>query len=314
MTTPTIYRSDDSSAPTISGTAGSLKAALKAILVDGYGSKSAAGWSEAYTGTNKSAFRQGGTDYYLRLDDSAAQMGRVVGYRTMSDVDTGTEPFPTAAQFSGGLYIRKSTTANSTARPWVCLASAKTFYLFILSSSASFAAYADTDGDVQMGFGKFRSVTASDANDGFLTASTDTSTSATGASTARQCVSSYNVATTNYLLGSYDQTTGAIQAFKKGCGAYLQNTYSGDSLTVRFPEHNRGSLVISRVGFMQTGTSVYRGYLPGLRGCAQPFHTAAFQQSRMSTLRGYGSASAASLFSVNVGTSQIFFDLTEDWD
>ena len=56
MAVPTVYRSDDASAPVITGTAGDLVMALDAILVNGYGAKSAAGWTIAYTGANKRAY------------------------------------------------------------------------------------------------------------------------------------------------------------------------------------------------------------------------------------------------------------------
>ncbi|MGE3907973.1 MAG: hypothetical protein AB7K36_01385, partial [Chloroflexota bacterium] len=57
MTTTRIYRSTDSGAPVLTGQAGSLLNLLDKCLVDGYGSKAAAGWSRPYTGTNKTAYR-----------------------------------------------------------------------------------------------------------------------------------------------------------------------------------------------------------------------------------------------------------------
>ena len=47
-----IYKSTDSGAPTLTGQAFSLISLLLACLVDGYGSKAAAGWTKPYTGTN----------------------------------------------------------------------------------------------------------------------------------------------------------------------------------------------------------------------------------------------------------------------
>lgn len=48
MTAPTIYRSDDPGAPVISDSRDGLYQILKACLIDGYGSKAAAGWSVVY--------------------------------------------------------------------------------------------------------------------------------------------------------------------------------------------------------------------------------------------------------------------------
>lgn len=73
-------------------------------------------WSKPFAGVNKAVFRS--TDvqangHYLRVDDSGTTTARVVGYEAMTDVDTGTAPFPTAAMVAGGGYVHKSTVANS---------------------------------------------------------------------------------------------------------------------------------------------------------------------------------------------------------
>lgn len=134
-----IYKSTDSGAPTLTGQASSLISLLSACLVDGYGSKSAAGWTKPYTGTNLAAFRNttsGGSGMYLRVDDSGGGTGStrealVRGYATMSDANTGTVETPTAAQVSTSLVWRKSNTTDSTARAWVLIADERTFYLCV---------------------------------------------------------------------------------------------------------------------------------------------------------------------------------------
>lgn len=75
-------------------------------------------WSKPFTGTNKACFKS--TDvqspgHYLRVDDSGTTSARVIGYESMTDVDTGSGPFPTAVIVSGGGYVHKSTVANATA-------------------------------------------------------------------------------------------------------------------------------------------------------------------------------------------------------
>jgi len=140
MTTTRIYRSTDSGAPVLTGQAGSLLNLLDKCLVDGYGSKTAAGWSRAYTGTNKAAYRNsvaaGGTGMYLRvLDDGSGTGGArealVRCYLTMSDVDTGTIETPTAAQVAASIVWRKSNTLDSTARAWILVADELTMYLCV---------------------------------------------------------------------------------------------------------------------------------------------------------------------------------------
>lgn len=102
------------------------------------------GWEKLYTGTNKAVYRS--TDplalgFCLRVDDSNATDMRVVGYESMSDVDTGTGPFPTSVQISGGGYWVKSAAANATAVRWDVFGDSRTFYPCIAPSSGGNAAH-----------------------------------------------------------------------------------------------------------------------------------------------------------------------------
>ncbi len=96
----------------------------------------------------------------LYIDDSGPGAGtfkeaRACGFETMSAITpTGTGQFPTSAQSSigvGTVVIRKSATADATARPWTCIADGHTIYLFIESgdntSSAIFSAPTFAFGD-----------------------------------------------------------------------------------------------------------------------------------------------------------------------
>ena len=164
----TIYSSADPSAPQLTGQAGSLVAVLDAVLVNGYGAKAAAGWSKAFTGTNKAAYRNGAgalARKYLRVSDAGAGVGTtkealIRGFGAMTDVDTGTEPFPTAAQTTlaeSSLVVRKSTTTDGTNRPWLIGADDRTMILFIQHGD-----YADQwDGTY---FGEFYSYRPGDSN------------------------------------------------------------------------------------------------------------------------------------------------------
>lgn len=141
-----IYRSSDASAPVLTGQVNSLTALLDAILVNGYGTQTAAGWSIAYTTTNKRAYQQNPTGanhtggMFLYVDDTGpgaggAKEARVCGFESMSAITpTGTGQFPTSSQSTigvGTLVIRKSASADATARNWTCIANGQTIYLFI---------------------------------------------------------------------------------------------------------------------------------------------------------------------------------------
>lgn len=102
-----------------------------------------AGFSKAYAGTNKAAYRSvhaqaAGGGLCLRVDDSGTTVARVVGYEAMTDVDTGTGPFPTAAQISGGAYWPKAHNTTGT-RTWAVVADGRAFYLYVQPTSGNTA-------------------------------------------------------------------------------------------------------------------------------------------------------------------------------
>lgn len=153
----TVYKSTDTSAPVLTGLAGALITVLDAILVTGYGTKAAAGWGKAFTGTNLAAYRApSGARHYLRVDDSASgthaagKEAFLRAFEAMTAISTGTMPFPTTTQLASGCFVRKSITADATARPWVCVADERTFYFF--ADSGDYSGYAS------FMFGEFFSV------------------------------------------------------------------------------------------------------------------------------------------------------------
>lgn len=132
-----VYRSTDGSAPVLTGQAGALVTLLDAVLVNGYGTKSAAGWTKPYSGTSKAVYRNNsttGTGSYLRVDDNVTtyfHRAYVTGYETMTGVDTGTNSFPSSFNYTAW---GKSATQDATARPWVIVADEFRFYIFIRTS------------------------------------------------------------------------------------------------------------------------------------------------------------------------------------
>lgn len=93
------------------------------------------GWTKAFAGTNKAAYRMplGSNQHYLRVDDNAydsQKSSHVRGYRTMSDVDTGTEPFPQIAQ-TANYYLKKSFATDTVARAWYVIADDYYIHVFV---------------------------------------------------------------------------------------------------------------------------------------------------------------------------------------
>lgn len=136
-----FYSSADAGAPVLRGaTPGDLINLLDKCLVTGYGSKTAAGWTKPYTGTNIAAFRQGAgsNNMYLRVDDTPTATGtairsaRVVGYESMSDVNTGAPiSFPTPVQVSGGAHWVTNCAGgvHADARVWYVVADESFFWI-----------------------------------------------------------------------------------------------------------------------------------------------------------------------------------------
>jgi hypothetical protein len=147
-TVPFYYSSQDAGAPQITANSpASMIAVLKACLVGSggtaYGVKAPAGWSIPYEDDTNVAIvfkMAGGNQRYLRLGNPAntGTSGyadysylEVRGYNAMTDVNTGTNPFPTSAQmptfrwaYAGDLAI--NTTTNI---PWSIIASDRFFYI-----------------------------------------------------------------------------------------------------------------------------------------------------------------------------------------
>ena len=131
---PAIYRSTDAGAPQLSGQSGSLVTLLDALLVDGYGSKAALGWTRERSGLNVRAYRNSpvsGSGYRLRVDDAPAQFSWLRGYESMVDIDTGAGLVPTVAQRANGCLWIKSSVASGGSRPWFAIGNERCFYLFI---------------------------------------------------------------------------------------------------------------------------------------------------------------------------------------
>ncbi len=103
--------------------------------------RSSAGWERAFSGPSKAAYRsKEGLRHYLRVVDDASSPGatreaQLRGYRTMSSIDEGVEPFPTPAQ-RASLYAYKSTGADTSSRPWVLICDERIFYLGVQTNES----------------------------------------------------------------------------------------------------------------------------------------------------------------------------------
>lgn len=254
----TEYFSTDASAPVINGVAGSLAAALDAILVNGYGSKAALGWGIAFTATNRRSYRAPtGNRMYFRLDDTPTTDARCDGWETMSDTVTGTGPFPTAAQLSGGLYIKKSTTANSTARPWYACGTDTWFFLMIFGAQTVFGNSASSDSTLF--FGDCESLLPGDV---YNTAIICRYANSTAGDTFGLLATAAQVG--HYIARSYVGTIGAKQVGKLARTVAAGNPMGASNLATPYPDPISGKIRLSKVEIWEsvTGGDAPRLVLP----------------------------------------------------
>lgn len=162
-------------APAVSNPASSP--ATGTILASTASGKAAAGWQLAYTGTNTRSYRaRFGARMSLGVDDSAlAYNTRVRGFETMTAagvaVGSGTGPFPTDAQVSGGLFAQKTDNTAGT-RAWQAYADDRTLYMSCDVNNGG--------QHNQWGFGDFVSYKSGDAYNAFICGKTSSVTSAAG--------------------------------------------------------------------------------------------------------------------------------------
>lgn len=291
----TYYRSTDASAPALTGTAGSLITLLDAILVNGYGSKPAAGWSKAFTGTNRAAYRMGAgrTRAYLRVRDDAggtagAKEALVRMFETMTDVDNGTNPMPKAGQTAitdTSFVLRKSSAADSNARAWAAVADSRTLLIFTDHGSGNTWC--------PHYFGEFYSFLPSDAYGyGIFARYSENTAGDAGASGGGNCASGQGVTglSGNLIARDYSGTNLAIQPDKVwGIGLHTNSGNGNFTGIAPFPNPVDGGLILSEV-FLRTGefsTHNLRGKLRGV--WATPSSHTVMPFAAFDTVSGTGS-------------------------
>jgi hypothetical protein len=267
----TVFKSTDASAPVLTGQVGTLVALLDACLVSGYGATASLGWAKAFTGTNKAVYRSpDGTRFYLRVQDDGpgARVGgqaRAVAYESMTDVDTGVDPYPTVAQRSDGLLWDKSATADATARAWSLVGDGKRFALLV--QGAGSPSYLDR-WDCWF-FGDILSYKAGDAYHSMIVGHTGTEGSAQVQSVGTILTSgAASTVLGHYLCRRNDSITKSVPVGVVGDYAAASHTSCGasSSYPIPYPDPVSGKLLIAPLRVVHAGTTEYvvRGLVPGI--------------------------------------------------
>lgn len=221
-----------------------------------------AGWSKLYSGTNLAAYKiisPQGTGCVLRVDDTGTTTARVRGYETMSDIATGTGPFPNVAQVAGaGLWWSKSNAASAAARPWRIVADDRGVYFFPKN--------ADTASEHQGNyFGDILSIKSNDPYACVLRANgADRSASVVAMSDSLEYADSSQSAPGLYLARAANTLGGALAHYQDPVMSVgLPLTHVTGAVGFAYPSPVDNGLMLTPVCvYAATG---YRGYYPGLR-------------------------------------------------
>lgn len=275
-----------------------------------------AGWEKPFSGTNLAAYRSTdptGTRMFLRVADGTTT-ARVVGYESMSDVNTGERAFPLNEQVGGGGYIPKASPANATARAWTVIADSRGWWLHIHTST-----YLPGLSGSVWGFGDYDSLKSGDP---FACALQCSLTDTSGSSSVGVEAAEYNGHGSQAGPFTPRSFTGLGGSVQLGHGQESYATVTGVSgggsgtLVPIYPNGPNNGLFLSRKLLTERGLAL-RGVSRGLLIAAQNCH-AAF--NRLDKVPGQGQYAGRTLMAVKcggpAGTSSagvVFFDITGPW-
>lgn len=224
-----------------------------------------AGWVKAFAGTNKGAYKVDQTKYptstgmLVRVHHDTAYGARVVGYETMSGIDTGTGQFPQNAQIAGGLGIALSENGStSDPRGWFIVADDRMVYLGTLH----YGSYATTSvGPSWSAFGEYKSVRSADAFN-FLVAA-NSATSYSGGAPGDDLQFCNNIRTERqYLPRTYDNLGGAIR-FTTRSWPSQYGASGGSGAPMPYPNGPDNGVYLGPLDIFEVDNSNYSTHLRG---------------------------------------------------
>lgn len=285
---------------TVSGTPASPATGTPAARLDG------AGWTKEFTGTNKAVYKQGAgsNGRYLRIDDTNANDARIVAYETCGDIDavTSSGPMPTSAQITGGGYLKKSATADTTERSWNMVADEKFFALFINQSGTATASSC-------LIFGDFPSQKTGDTFNTYIACGNSATVNSGGY--PFYTLQAYNATATalgRYFFRSASGTGGSTMCNTLGImsHAYIMTTI-GNSTAMASPDTATGKYYQSKIGISESNG--IRGILPAI-WC--PCHQRPF--THLDTFDGTGDLAGRSFIVLDlIASGQCFLEISDTW-
>ena len=275
------------------------------------------GWQKVFSGANLAVYRSQnvmGNRRFLRVQDTGNVDARIVAYNKMTAVSTGTGPFPTSAQVSGGGYWPKSMSADSVAQRYDLVGDSMWLYY----APAPYYQYSGGGSDHRISsirhFGDpIRLRTAGDAWGTLLGVGTTTNPAGT-----QEGTSDFGQAGGHFAERAVSGTGGAVLLFL-AAEAGSPGAWSGEQQAMgEFPNTIDGKLRMSRQ-MARVSQSDYtpRSILPGLELVPQTGLTSYSSFQPRDTVPGPGSMSDRRmmlLWTGSVGKQGGFFiDITGPW-
>lgn len=306
-----VYKSSDTSAPSITGALGSVITVLDACLVNGYGSKAAAGWTKPFATTNRGVYRMpAGNQRFVNIDDSLTTISAAAtGYNTMSAVATGTERFPTKVSLnqvtglSDFMFLHKGDDSAGTVREWMVIATDKCFYYIIRVN----AAVAIKPSYSVFFFGDYNSHTPGDTNNTMIFSNSGMTSAASTNYTFSSMLSQNpylvnNVCYCRSAIGLRIPTYGFLDA--------TMGLYSSQKLVN--PENN--SIVLSPIycGVQPITSKILLGVLPGVYSITTPNNSLNGGSTRYSFSGPELTGKTFELKDVYAGVS-LMFEVSDTW-
>lgn len=304
-----VYRSTDASAPTlINGAVGSLIGILDACLVNGYGSKVAAGWTKAFSGTNIACYRQGAgsNSRYVQLTDSNVDYGVFLGFEDMTAFNVGTGQFPTAAQLPTAImrHYRWDGAASAASRGWVVVADEKFFHIYNEISVAIPTQYG-----AMTSFGDLIGYKSADSYNTYLAGSAGNTNQSINFTSLENSLGS--VSNARFLARRFDQI-GASQP----CGMHTDSSvcpgFGNSSNILSYPHPVDGSMWMSRcyIHELVGSTFAIRGEVPGLW---VPCHDRPFNHNDQFNGTGDMAGKTFQGFRAGNGTQSFCLETSDTW-
>lgn len=228
----------------------------------------------------------------------------------MSDVNTGTNPFPTTAlQAGGNLFWARSSQSDAVARPWIVVANERYLYLMV-NPQPSGQNYSATGM-----FGDFLRASSTDVFNCVMHGnpgdpSGNTAGSRTDDFDHRGQGNCLYTARDYFGLGAAVRNTAYYPTFNGTTSGYRSGSASGDHIP--FPNDSDGSVYLAPWNIITQSSVVLRGRLPGFFAFPQRVGNTGFPSlSRISGVVGYPNKR---FVTVTSSEGAYAFDVTGPWD